>query len=94
MARHEGRLTKHVIGPDGSPLTEANLPQLNSNQRWVIRKKAEVVAAVKGGLISVDDACARYTLSFEEYLSWQAAVEQHGFAALRVTKIQDYRSRA
>src|SRR6266436_6054794 len=49
----------YVIGPDGSPLTLADLPPPNTN-RWVIRRKAEVVAAVRGGLLSLDDACKRY----------------------------------
>jgi len=37
---------KYVIGPDGSPLTVADLPP-PSTRRWVIRRKAEVVAAVR-----------------------------------------------
>ena len=35
---------KYVIGPDGSPLTVSDLPP-TSTRRWVIRRKAEVVAA-------------------------------------------------
>jgi hypothetical protein len=50
---------KYVIGPDGSPLTIADLPPSNT-RRWVIRRKAEVVAAVRGGLLSLDEACQRY----------------------------------
>ena len=60
----------YVIGPDGSPLTVADLPP-PGNQRWVIRRKAEVVAAVRGGLLSLEEACERYVLTVEEYLSWQ-----------------------
>ena len=43
---------KYVIGPDGSPLTIADLPP-KTTRRWVIRRKAEVVAAVRGGLLSL-----------------------------------------
>src|SRR5471030_1439044 len=43
---------KYVIGPDGSPLTIADLPP-PTTKRWVIRRKAEVVAAVRGGLLSL-----------------------------------------
>ena len=43
---------KYVIGPDGSPLTIADLPAPGT-KRWVIRRKAEVVASVRGGLLSV-----------------------------------------
>ena len=62
---------KYVIGPDGSPLTIADLPAPGT-KRWVIRRKAEVVAAVRGGLLSLEEACSRYTLTVEEFLSWQA----------------------
>ncbi|AGF74775.1 hypothetical protein BAnh1_09020 [Bartonella australis AUST/NH1] len=82
--------TKYVIGPDGGPLTIADLPPITT-KRWVIRRKAEVVAAVKGGLLSLDEACQRYTLTLEEFLSWQSLVNEHGLAGLRTTKIQHYR---
>jgi hypothetical protein len=81
---------RYVIGPDGSPLTIADLPPGN-HQRWVIRRKAEVVAAVRGGLLSLDEACRRYTLTVEEFLSWQALIDKHGLAGLRATRVQEYR---
>jgi hypothetical protein len=81
---------KYVIGPTGSPLTLNDLPPANT-QRWVIRRKAEVVAAVRGGLLSLDDACSRYKLTNEEFGTWQAAIDQHGLAGLRTTRIQQYR---
>ena len=59
---------KYVIGPDGSPLTVADLPP-PSTKRWVIRRKAEVVSAVRGGLLSLEDACSRFTLIVDEFLS-------------------------
>ncbi len=79
-----------VIGPDGSPLTLADLPKPGT-QRWVIRRKAEVVAAVRGGLLSLEDACDRYTLTVEEFLGWQRSIDQHGLAGLRATRVQQYR---
>lgn len=81
---------KYVIGPDGSPLTIADLPPPGTH-RWVIRRKAEVVAAVRGGLLSLEDACSRYTLTTEEFLGWQMSIDQHGLAGLRTTRIQHYR---
>ena len=81
---------KYVIGPDGSPLTVADLPPA-STKRWVIRRKAEVVAAVRGGLLSLDEACSRYTLTVDEFLIWQMSIDQHGLAGLRTTRIQQYR---
>ncbi|HUK08699.1 MAG TPA: DUF1153 domain-containing protein [Stellaceae bacterium] len=67
-----------------------DLPPPNT-KRWVIRRKAEVVAAVRKGVISLDEACRRYTLSIEEFLSWQRLIDSHGLAGLRVTRLQDYR---
>ena len=82
---------KYVIGPDGSPLTIADLPAPGT-KRWVIRRKAEVVAAVRGGLLSLDDACKRYTLTVEEFLAWQRAIDRFGLAGLRATRVQQYRN--
>ena len=82
---------KYVIGPDGSPLTIADLPH-PSTKRWVIRRKAEVVAAVRGGLLSLDEACRRYTLTVEEFLAWQHAIDRFGLAGLRATRVQQYRN--
>jgi len=79
-----------VMGPDGSPLTLADLPK-PSTRRWVARRKAEVVAAVRGGLLSLEDACKRYSLTVEEFLSWQRSLDSHGLAGLRTTRIQQYR---
>jgi hypothetical protein len=88
-APHQPRL-KYVIGPDGSPLTLADLPARGTT-RWVIRRKAEVVAAVRGGLLSLEDACGRYMLTVEEFLAWQRSIDRHGLAGLRTTRLQRYR---
>ena len=81
---------RYVIGPDGSPLTVADLPPRDT-KRWVIRRKAEVVAAVRGGLLSIEEACERYKLTVDEFLSWQRSIDKHGLPGLRATRIQDYR---
>ena len=88
--RLNSRGEKYVIGPTGIPLTLDDLPP-SGTQRWVIRRKAEVVAAVRGGLLSLEDACGRYSLTGEEFGAWQAAIEKHGMAGLRTTRIQQYR---
>jgi hypothetical protein len=80
-----------VIGPLGEPLTLDSLPAPGTT-RWVVRRKAEVVSAVSGGLLTVDEACARYGLSLEEFASWQRAVDRSGMPGLRVTRIQHYKS--
>jgi hypothetical protein len=51
-----------------------------------------VVAAVNGGLLSVDEVCERYNLTAEEFAGWQRAIDRSGMPGLRVTRIQHYRS--
>lgn len=79
-----------VVGPLGERLTMEDLPAPDTN-RWVARRKAEVVAAVNGGMLTIEEACARYQLTLEEFASWQRAVERSGLAGLRVTRAQHYR---
>ena len=79
-----------VVGPTGTRLTLDDLPPPDT-ERWVIRRKAEVVAAVRGGLLTLEQACERYRLTSEEFAGWQAAIEKHGLAGLRTTRIQQYR---
>ena len=81
---------RYVIGPDGHVLTVADLPPRNT-KRWVIRRKAELVAAVRGGLLTLEEACERYTLTVDEFLSWQRTLDRHGLPGLRATRVQDYR---
>ncbi len=79
-----------MIGPTGAPLTLADLPPPDTG-RWVLRRKAEVVAAVRGGLLSLEDALRRYDLTSEEFLAWQKSIDRHGMAGLRTTRLQQYR---
>ena len=79
-----------VIGPTGKPLTVESLPPPNT-KRWVIRRKAEVVAAVRNALIGFDEACERYRLSAEELLNWKQLITAHGLRGLRITQLQEYR---
>jgi hypothetical protein len=60
-------------------------------KRWVVRRKAIVVAAVRSGALSIQEACRRYKLSLEEFLAWQRAIDRHGVPGLRVTRLQIYR---
>ena len=50
-----------------------------------------MVAAVNGGLLTIDEVLERYALTLEEFASWQRAVDRSGMQGLRVTRIQHYR---
>lgn len=76
------------VGPWKQPrrarrvLTVEDLPPPDT-QRWVVRRKAQVVEGVHAGLITLEEACARYSLSVEEFKSWEASLERHGLSGLR-----------
>ena len=74
----------------GRGLSLADLPPPET-RRWVARRKAQVVAAVQPGVLSLEEACRRYTLSAEEFAAWEQAIDRHGLRALRVTRLQEFR---
>jgi len=55
--------------------------------RWVPRRKAQVVAEVHNGLLSLEEACERYALTIEEFRSWQNAIDKYGLAGLRASHV-------
>lgn len=85
----DGREVEPVIGPYGELLTIDKLP--SRNDRWTPRRKAEVVAAVRGGALDVDFACQWYNISRQEFDSWDKALDHAGLRALKVTKLKMYR---
>jgi len=88
---------RYVIGPTGAPLTLSDLPPENT-QRWVIRRKAEVVAAVHGGLLTLDEACERYprlaTVDRTLWPGWPAHDADPAVPLNGGKKIQTRRSRS
>ena len=67
------------------------LPPPNT-KRWVARHKAAVVAAVQNRKITLEEACRRYRLSEEEFLTWQRAFEARGLLGLRATRLREDRN--
>jgi len=80
-----------VMGP-GGPLTAEDLPPPDI-KRWTVRRKAEVVAAVRGGLLSLEEACSRYALNQQEFLSWQCCIDYYGLKGLQTTHIGELNMR-
>ena len=90
LAQRNGKRANYIIGPNGDVVTAADLPSPGTT-RWVVRRKAEVVFAVHAGLLTLEEACTRYSLTADEFHSWQIAIERHGLLALRTTQLQQYR---
>lgn len=72
-------------------MTTADLPAPET-RRWVPRRKARVVAAVEGGLISEKEACERYEITSEEFEIWKEGLSRFGLKGLCVTQINRLRS--
>lgn len=64
------------------------------SQRWTVSRKARVVSAIRGGHITIEEACSVYMLSKEEISRWMLILDKHGPKAMRATKVQNYRSEA
>jgi Protein of unknown function (DUF1153) len=72
---------------------DAELPPPNTI-RWMARRKAAVVAAVRAGKITLEEACRYYKLSEEEFLGWQHAFDAHGLRGLSVKRLGGNRRNA
>ena len=81
-----------AVGALGQKLTLDDLPASGAT-RWYPRLKAEVVAAVDGGLLTDEEACRRYGLTFEEFTGWKLGLGRAGLKALRATCVQQYRAK-
>lgn len=80
-----------IKGPTGLSITLRDLPNPSSSARWVMSRKAIVIALIKGGAITIDDVLGYYqTLSKEELVGWMTDADKHGMKALRVTKSNLY----
>ena len=79
------------MGRPGSMMSLGDLPPMDT-QRWVTRRKKKVVDAVRSGVITLEEACTRYKLSAEEFMSWERLIDRHGVPGLRATRIQHYRA--
>ena len=83
MIEYSNSRPKSVIGPLGRNLTRESLPPPDTT-RWVASRKAQVVAAVDSGLLTVEQVMARYNLSLEEFVGWRQAMDRAGVSGLRV----------
>ncbi|MCE8008644.1 DUF1153 domain-containing protein [Aestuariivita sp.] len=79
-----------VTLPDGSVMSQADLPDPGT-RRWVASRKASVVRGVLYGLLTQAEALKRYGISEEEFHEWLVAVSEHGEDALKATRLKKYR---
>jgi hypothetical protein len=89
MRRHVLRTTLlDIAGPGGKHVTLSQLPP-HGHKCASVRQQLLVVAAVRQGMLTFAEACERYNLDLEEYLSWHRSFED--VWPVRQTKIERYR---
>jgi capsule polysaccharide export protein KpsC/LpsZ len=91
MIEYTNSRAARIIGPHAEVLTRDSMPA-SGTTRWVASRKAQVVAAVEGGLMTIDEVMARYNLSPEEFYGWQRALHTAGVPGLRVAWAQHDRA--
>ena len=74
MAQHHPQM-RAVRGPNGETITLSDIP-VGNPKRWLPATKARVMAAIEGGLISMEDAWRKYRLSRREYDCWKAFMDE------------------
>lgn len=92
MARKTGKQRRTKAATQTNVVTFPELPSAHG-ARWVAKRKAQVVDAVREGVLTLEEACRRYALTREEFLGWQRAIEKFGLPGLRATHAQEYRAR-
>jgi CheY-like chemotaxis protein len=87
------RHLKQIASGGEAALAHSHLPPADTS-RWVARRKAEVVDAVRAGRLSIEEACRRYRLTVEELAGWQRAFLRYGLAGLKVSRRRIEQARA
>jgi hypothetical protein len=62
-------------------------------KRWMSRRKAAILVAVRAGVITREVACQRYLLSEKELAGWEVAFDRAGIPGLLARKLHSYRRR-
>jgi hypothetical protein len=76
---------KAAIGLRGNVIAQYDLPPAHG-VRWTALRKADLIAAILGGVITLDEAKARYALTTEELSEWRRALAAGGVSGLKATK--------
>ena len=85
--------TQPAANGDDVEATLASVPDLPlPGQRWTVRRKAAVVAALRGGWVPIEQVSRLYDLSAEEIVAWERDLDRYGVHGLRSTRLQIYRN--
>jgi hypothetical protein len=81
-------IQREYFGAGAEHLSPAQLPH-PGRKPSTTKDKLLVVVAVQHGLLTLAEACERYSLNLEEFLSWQRSIDEVWLS--RTTKGGRYR---
>src|SRR5271166_2150304 len=76
---------KVARGLRGNVIAPYDLPPAHGI-RWTPLRKVDLIAAILGGVITLDEAKARYALTAEELSEWRRGLAAGGVKGLKATK--------
>jgi hypothetical protein len=62
------------------------------NLRWTPARKAALLGDIDAGVLTAEEAMARYAISVDEFAEWRRLERQYGERGLRTTRTQTYRN--
>jgi hypothetical protein len=75
----------------GNVITKADLPSPKT-RRWVNSRKAILVRAVQGDIITREELLELYNMEDREFAIWEREFAQYGAEGLKQTKMQKRRT--
>jgi Protein of unknown function (DUF1153) len=68
------------------------VPELpKQGERCTTCLKATLVQAVRGGWVPIEEVCATYNISVDEFIAWERHMDHYGVPGLRTTRFRIYR---
>jgi hypothetical protein len=85
LSRLSKQKRRVAVGLRGNVIAPYDLPPAHG-ARWTPQRKADLIAAILGGVITLDEAKARYALTIEELSEWRRGLAAAGVRGLKATK--------
>ena len=79
------RKRKVARGLRGNVIAPYDLPPAQG-ARWTPMRKVDLIAAILGGVITLDEAKARYALTTEELSEWRRGLAAGGVKRLKASR--------
>ena len=82
LSRLSKQKRKVAVGLRGNVIAPYDLLPAHGG-RWTPQRKADLIAAILGGVITLDEAKARYALTTEELSEWRRGLAAAGVSGLK-----------